>query len=149
MKLLSNALNGTVIMYLCSLRVCDAIRAGNHTSGHMPAITTSWRGGDITVSTVTVSSGSARDTSFVEITDSSGEDLVTSPGRTSDTTANAPTLDNGCTDGNGTYLCLSTPSGPDFPQENNTGNNRHQPRPACGNLCWIPRQRSDIFDTKL
>ena len=118
MKLLSNALNGIVIMYLCSLRECDAIRAGNQTSGHMPAITTSWRGGDITVSSLTVSGDYARNNTFGERTDSSEEDLVTSPGSQSDTTANAPTLDNGCTDGNGTYLCLDTPSGPDFPQEN-------------------------------
>ena len=119
MKLLSNALNGIVIICLCSLRECDDIRAGNQTSGHTTAITTSWRGVGIPVSSLTVSGDSARDTSFVERTDSSGEDLVTSPGRPSDTIANAPTLDNGCTDGNGTYLCLSTPSAPDFPPVNN------------------------------
>ena len=118
MKLLSNALHGIVIMYLCSLHECDAIRIGKRAAGHMTAITTSWRGGDISVSSVAVSSGSAWDNAFGERTDSSGEDIVTSVGSQSDTTANAPTFDNGCTDGNGTYLCLDTLSGPDFPPEN-------------------------------
>ena len=55
---------------------------------------------------------------FVERTDSSGEDIVSGPGSQSNTTVNAPTLDNGCRDGIVTHPCLNTPSGPDSPQEN-------------------------------
>ena len=118
MKLLSNAINGTVLFYLCSLHECDAIRIGKRAAGHMPAITTSWRDGGVPDSSLAVSGDSARNNTFGEKTDSSGEDIITSPGSQSDTTVNAQTLDNGCTDGNGTYLCMGTPSGPDFPQEN-------------------------------
>ena len=109
MKLLSNAINGTVLFYLCSLHECDAIRIGKRAAGHMPAITTSWRDGGVPDSSLAVSGDSARNNTFGERTDSSGEDIITSPGSQSDTTVNAPTLDNGCTDGNGTYLCMDTP----------------------------------------
>ena len=118
MKLLSNALGGIVISYLCSLRECDAIRVVNQTSGHIPAATTSWRDEDLSVSSLSVIGDSARDNTFGERTNSSGDDIATSPGSQSDTTANGPTLGNDCTDGNVTHLCLDAPSGADSPQEN-------------------------------
>ena len=118
MKLLSHALNGIIIIYLCNLRECDAIPVGNQAAGHMPTITTSWRDGDVSVSSHTVSGDSARNNTFGERTGSSGEDIVIGPGSQSNPTVNAPTLDNGCMDGNVTHPCLNTSSGPDFPQEN-------------------------------
>ena len=118
MKSLSNALGGIVIICLCSLRECDAIRVGNQTSGHIPAATTSWRNEGIPGSSLTVSGDSARNNTFGDGTDGSGENIVTRPGIQSDTTVNAPTPDTGCTDGNVTHLCLKTSPGPGSPQEN-------------------------------
>ena len=118
MKLLSSALNYIVIIYLwCHLRACGAIPVGDQAPEQKTAVTTSQRGGDISVSSLTVSSGSARNYTFGERNDGNREDMVTSPGSQSDTTINAPTFDNGCRDGNVTYPCLNTSVGPDLPQE--------------------------------
>ena len=99
------------------MRECGAIQVGDQTPEHMPSVTTSQRGGDISVNYLTVSSGSARNYTFGERNDGSREDIVASPGSQSDTTVNAPTIDNGCWGGNVTYPCLNTSVGPDLAQE--------------------------------
>ena len=118
MEMLSYALNYIVIIYLwCYLPACDAIPGGDQAPEQKTAVTTTHLGGEIYVSSLTVSSGSARNYTFGERYDGSREDMVTSPGSQSDKTVNAPTLDNGCRDGNVTYPCLNTSVGPDLPQE--------------------------------
>ena len=54
---------------------------------------------------------------FGERNESRKEYIVTSPYTQSDTPVNAPTVDNGCPDGNVTHLCINTSTGPDSPQE--------------------------------
>ena len=118
MELLSYVLDYIVIIYLwCYLRECSAIPVGEQTPEQKTAVTSSQRGGDISVNYLTASSGSARNYTFGERNDGSREDIVTSPGSQSDTTINARTLDSGCWDGNVTYSCLNTSVGPDLPQE--------------------------------
>ena len=125
MELLSYAINSIVIIYLCNSRACDAFRVMNQASGHTPDITTSKGDGDvrsgglISVSSPTIGDVSTWNNTIGGRNGSSREDIATSPGIQSDTTVNAPTLDNGCPDGNVTHLCMITPSVPDSPQEDN------------------------------
>ena len=125
MELLSCGVYSIAIIYLCKSRACDSFRVVNQASGHTPDVTVAQRDGDvrsgdiISVSSPTVGGVSTWNNTIGVRNETGREYVVTSPDIQSDTTVNAPTLDNGCPDGNVTYLCMNTSSVPDSPQENN------------------------------
>ena len=125
MELFSYAINSIVIVYLCNSRACDSFRVVNQASEHTPDVTTSKRGGDvrsgglISISSPTVGDVSTWNNTIGGRNETGREYVITSPYIQSDTAVNAPTLDNGCPDGNVTHLCMNTSPVPDSPQENN------------------------------
>ena len=122
MEKLSCARYFTITIYCCSYWALHTTQVESSASELSPFVTAGQRDVRIrsrdstSVRSLTLSDGTTWRNTFGERNESRKEHVVTSPYSHSDSTVNAPTVDNGCPDGNITH-CMNTSAGPDSPKE--------------------------------